>query len=165
MDDDRYSANIGESCCIAERAPYETLLSRIVEFSVRAAVAHSIDESEWEHEQLRRRGLAALQLYRNEKAVWDDSTAYDAELAEARRENIDERFQASNELNAELYKRIDADLQARWRRLGYSTPTLSHNMKRLFAELERDASDRAKQAREGLLDDILRPRPQESSEA
>src|SRR5580698_9524915 len=104
MDLDRYSVQIGESCCIAQRATYDTLLTRIVEFSVRAAVARSIDESEWEHEQLRRRGLSALQIVRNGKAVWEDCAAYDAELAEARRERIDERFEASNEVDAGLYK-------------------------------------------------------------
>ncbi|HEY1428620.1 MAG TPA: hypothetical protein VGF18_03540 [Candidatus Tumulicola sp.] len=163
MDLDRYSANIGESCSIVKDVPYDTLLSRIVEFSVRAAVAHSIDESEWEHEQLRRRGLGALQIFRNERAVWDDRTEYDAELAEARRERIDDRFQASNELNVELYRTIDIDLQDRWRELGYATPTLRHNMKPLFAELERDAADRAERAREGLLEELLTSRPQESS--
>jgi hypothetical protein len=165
MDLDRYSAQIGESCCIARRETYDTLLARIVEFSVRAAVARSIDESEWEHEQLRRRGLSALQIFKNDKAVWEDPTEYDAELAEARRERIDERFQASNEVDAGLYQKIDADLRDRWRRLGYATPTLGHNMKPLFAELARDAADRADDARERLLDEILHPPTQEELES
>jgi hypothetical protein len=165
MDLDRYSAQIGESCCIARRETYDTLLARIVEFSVRAAVARSVDESEWEHEQLRRRGLSALQIFKNDKAVWEDPTEYDAELAEARRERIDERFQASNEVDAGLYQKIDADLRDRWRRLGYATPTLGHNMKPLFAELARDAADRADDARERLLDEILHPPTQEELES
>jgi hypothetical protein len=155
MDLDRYSAQIGESCCIAQRETYDTLLTRIVEFSVRAAVARSIDESEWEHEQLRRRGLSALQIIRNGRAVWEDCVAYDAELAEARRERIDERFEASNEVDAGLYKKLDDDLRDRWRRLGYATPTLGHNMKCLFDELVRDATDRAKAAREDLLSELI----------
>jgi hypothetical protein len=36
-------------------------------------------------------------------------------------------------------------------------------MKPLFAELERDAADRAERAREGLLEELLTSRPQESS--
>jgi hypothetical protein len=155
MDLDRYSAQIGESCCIAQRETYDTLLARIVEFSVRAAVARSVDESEWEHEQLRRRGLSALQIFKNGKAVWEDRAEFDAELAEARRERIDERFQAANEVDAGLYQQIDADLRDRWRRLGYATPTLGHNMKPLFAELARDAADRANHARERLLEELL----------
>lgn len=157
MDLDRYTVRIGESCCIAQRETYDALLTRIVEFSVRAAVARSVDESEWEQEQLRRRGLSALQIFKNEKAVWKDRAEYDAELAEARRERIDERFQAANEVDAGLYQQIDADLRDRWRRLGYATPTLGHNMKPLFAELARDAADRAHIARERLLEELLSP--------
>jgi hypothetical protein len=137
MDLDRYSAQIGES------------------FSARAAVARSVDEMEWEHEQLRRRGLSALQIFKNGKAVWEDRPMYDSELAEARREGIDERFQATNEADAGLYQKIDADLCARWRNLGYAAPTLGHDMKRLFTELARDVAERAEDAREGLLVELL----------
>jgi hypothetical protein len=165
MDLDRYSAQIGESCCIAQRETYETLLTRIVEFSVRAAVARSVDESEWEHEQLRRRGLSALQIVRNGKAVWEDRVAYDAELAEARRERIDERFEAANEVDAGLYKKLDADLRSRWRRMGYATPTLGHNMRCLFEELVRDATDRADDARERLLEELISSQRQEGLES
>jgi hypothetical protein len=155
MDLDRYSAQIGESCCIAQGETYDTLLTRIVEFSVRAAMARSVDEIEWEQEQLRRRGLSALQIFKNGKAVWEDRPMYDSELAEARREGIDERFQAANEADAGLYRKIDADLCGRWRNLGYATPTLGHDMKRLFAELARDAAERADDAREHLLAELL----------
>lgn len=163
MNLDHYSVRIGESCCITENATYSALLTRIVEFTVKAAVAHSIDEDEWEHEQLRRKGLSALAIFRNEKAVWDDGAAFKAELAEARREHIGPRFQASNELNVELYQKIDSDLRDRWRRLGYATPTLRHDMKALFLELERDASERAKNARESLLVELMRAQSQEVS--
>jgi hypothetical protein len=158
---DCYSVRIGESYCVAENVTYDALLTRIVEFTVQAAVARSIDEDEWEHEQLRRNGLAALQIFRNDKAVWDDVAAFEAELAEARRERIDARFEASNELNVELYRRIDADLKARWCRLGYSTPSLCHDMKALFVELERDASERAKDARASLLCELMRAQSEE----
>src|ERR1700678_3384806 len=155
MDLDRYSAQIGESCCIARRETYGTLLTRIVEFSLRAAMARSVDEMEWEQEQLRRRGLSALQIFKNGKAVWEDRPMYESELAEARREGIDERFQAANEADAGLYQKIDDDLCARWRSLGYATPTLGHDMKRLFAELARDAAERADEARKRLLAELL----------
>jgi hypothetical protein len=164
MDLDRYSAQIGESCCIARRETYDALLTRIVEFSLRAAMARSVDEMEWEQEQLRRRGLSALQIFKNGKAVWQDLAMYDSELAEARREGIDERFQAANEADAGLYQKIDADLCARWRTLGYATPTLGHDMKRLFAELARDAADRAEEARERLLAELLNSQLKEGPE-
>lgn len=163
MIDDRYSVRIGESYCMAENATYDALLTLIVEFTVRAAVARCVDENEWEHEQLRRRGLSALQIFRNGKAVWDDSAAYGAELDEACREHIDARFKSSNELDIELYGRLDRDLRARWRRAGYETPTLRRDMKRLFVELERDAADRASNARDSLLGDLLRAQSQETS--
>jgi hypothetical protein len=163
MNLDCYSVRIGESYCVAENVTYDALLTRIVEFTVQAAVAHSVDENEWEHEQLRRKGLSALQLFRNEKAVWDDRSAFEAERAEARREHIDARFEASNELNVELYQKIDADLKARWCRLGYATPSLLRDMKPLFTELERDACDRAKNARDSLLCELMRAQSQESS--
>jgi hypothetical protein len=155
MDLDLYSAQIGESCCIAQGEKYDMLLTRIVEFSVRAAMARSVDEMEWEQEQLRRRGVSALQIFRNGKAVWEDRPVYDSELAEARREGIDERFQAANEADAGLYQKIDADLCARWRHLGYATSTLGHDMKGLFAELARDAAERAEEARKRLLEELL----------
>jgi hypothetical protein len=165
MDLDRYSAQIGESCCIARRETYETFLTRIVEFCIRAAVARSVDEIEWEHEQLRRRGLRALQIFRNGRAVWSDRAEFDSELSEARREGIDERFEAANEFDADLYEKIDVDLCACWRRLGYATPPLAYDMKRLFDELGRDAADRAEHAREHLLEELLQPLRQEAPEA
>jgi len=156
-----YSVRIGESHCIAEGVPYDALLDRIVEFTIRAAVARSADESEWEHEELRRKGLTALQLFRNRRAVWDDRAIFEAELAEARRENVGERFEAANELDPTLCADLDRDLRARWRRAGYEVPCLQHEMKVLFSELERDAADRATRAREGLLGDVLKAQAQE----
>ncbi|HEY3675072.1 MAG TPA: hypothetical protein VGK84_03695 [Candidatus Tumulicola sp.] len=140
-------------------------MARIVEFSVRAAMARCVDEIEWEHEQLRRRGLSALEIFRNGKAVWEDRIAYDSELAEARRERIDERFQAANEMDDGLYAKLDTDLCDRWRRLGYATPPLGHDMKRLFDELARDAADRAEHAREHLLEELLSAQGEVTPEA
>lgn len=134
---------------------YDALLARVMELTVRAAVARSADESEWEHEQLRRNGLSVLQLSRDDKALWDDSQTFAEELAEARREDDERRFQARNVLDPDFYETFDRDLRARWRRLGYETPSLSKDMKPLFLELERDISDRAIDARERILADYL----------
>lgn len=162
MDPARYSVRIGESHCIAEGIPYDALLDRIVEFTIRAAVARSADESEWEHDELRRRGLRALQVFRDRRAVWDDRTTFETELAAARRQSIDDTFEATNELDPALFTQLDCDLRARWRRAGYEVPSLRFDMKALFAELERDAADRAADARESLLDDVLSAQAQEN---
>jgi hypothetical protein len=155
MSVDRYSVRMSESYCIAEDATYETLLTCLVEFTVRAAVARCIDENDWEHELLRREGLRALQIYHNGKAAWDDAVSFEAERAEARREHIASKFDASNELDSDVYIKLDRDLCARWQRAGYRTPSLLHDMKHLFAAIERDASARANDARNGLLDELL----------
>jgi hypothetical protein len=149
-----YCARIGESRSLAEEVPYEELLQRITEFIIRAVLARSIDQSDWEHEELRRRGLATLQVFRNKKAVWTDRETFELERAEAQRKR-DPRFERANELDAKLYDRLDRDLRAHWRRAGYKTPSLVHDMKTLFCELERDAAERAAAAREGLLAELL----------
>jgi|SRR5579862_5387556 len=163
MNPTRYTVRIGESHCIAEGTCYTALLDRIVEFTARAAVARSVDESEWEHEELRRKGLDALAVFRNERAIWDDPSTFETELAEARRERACTRFRSGNELDAAFYEELDRDLCARWLRAGYNVPSLRHEMKRLFTELERDAAERAAEAREGLLGEILAAQPQESA--
>jgi hypothetical protein len=149
-----YSARIGDSHSIAEGVPYDELLKCIMEFTVRSALARSIDESDWEHDELRRKGLVVLQIFHNGKAVWADTETFTAELAEARREHC-ERFERINELDPALYDRLDRDLRVHWRRAGYDVPSLLHDMKKLFIELERDASDHAAGAREALLHDLL----------
>jgi hypothetical protein len=60
----RYTARMEESVNIAEDVAYERLSTGILEFTVRAAIARSEDESEWEHEELRRRGLGGIQIFR-----------------------------------------------------------------------------------------------------
>lgn len=152
----RYSVRIGEAHCIGVDMPYETLLVRIMEITLRAAVARSEDESEWEQEQVRRKGLCALAVFRNGRAIWDNPQTFADELAEAQREHIQQRFQAENELDPEFYERLDADLRARWRRVGYETPSLRDDMKVLFWELERDAAERAADARKRLLADFVK---------
>jgi hypothetical protein len=158
----RYSVRVGESHCIAEGISYDALLERIVEFTIRAAVARTIDESEWEHEELRRKGLGALQIFHNERAVWDDGAIFETELEEARRERACTRFKSANELDAAFYRKLDEDLRARWQRAGYAVASMRHDMKPLFSELERDLSERCAGAREALLNEILREQSQES---
>ena len=151
----RYTTRIGESVSIAEDVPYESLTAAILEFTIRAAAARSADESEWEHEELRRRGLGSLQVFRDGKALWTDGESFQAELAEATRERVADRFNASNELDPAFFEKLDQDLRDRWRLAGYDIASLLENMKALFAEVESDAHDRAANAREALIEEIL----------
>jgi hypothetical protein len=154
-----YSVRIGESLCIADDVSYEALLRHIIEFTARAAMARSIDENDWEHEQLRRHGLSVLQIFRNGKAVWTDPQGFESELTEARRERVEQRFNDRNELDPDLYVKLDKDLRKTLCVAGYKVPSLLTNMKKLFVELERDAADHAAGAREGLVADILKAAP------
>lgn len=130
----RYTVQIGEACCIGSDMPYEMLVVRLMEFIARAAIAKSADQSVREHEELRKHGIGALQ-------VWYSAA---------------EPFQAPNELNSKFYARLDRDLRARWRRLGYHTESLRNDMKALFSELEQDATQMATEARERLLADFCK---------
>lgn len=151
----RYSARIGEAHFIGVDMPYRGLLLGLMAFTVRAAVARSADESDWEHEQLRRSGLSALELSRGDKALWDDTQIFAEELAEARREGVGPQFQAQNELDPPFFERLDRDLRSRWGRLGYETPSLRVDMKPLFVELERDVADRITLVRGRMLAEFL----------
>lgn len=130
-----------------------------MEFTVRAAMARSRDDADWEQDELRRSGLACLQLFRNGKAIWSDPETFESELAEAKREHLEDRFKERNELDPELNRRLDRDVRERWRSVGYSAPSVMVCMKELFNELERDLSDRANRAMERLLSEILNGRP------
>lgn len=154
MNSARYRACIGDSV-IAEDASYESLLAGIQAFSVRAAIARSTDESEWKHEELRRRGIHAIEIFRNEKALWIDRDSFECELEEAKREQVEDRFSAANELDRAFFEKLDRDLRNRWRLAGYEVRSLSEDMKPLFLELEADAKERAAEAREALLEEIL----------
>lgn len=156
MNSPRYSARIGESHCIADDVTYDMLLNRIMEFTIRAALARCVDECDWEHDELRRRGIGAVQLFRDGKAIWSDFAAFERELTEARREQIEERFLRSNDADPALYQRLDEDLRARWRSLGYHSPSLAKDMKKILTELERDALERAEVARESLVAELLK---------
>jgi len=126
-----------------------------MEFTVRAAMARSRDDADWEQDELRRSGLACLQLFRNGKAIWSDPEAYRTELDEAIREHVEERFKERNDLDPELNRRLDRDVRERWRSVGYNAPSVMLCMKELFNELERDLADRANRAMERLLNDVL----------
>ena len=152
----RYTARVGDSHCVAENVTYDELLARIVERTVRGAVSRSIDESEWEDEELRRRGLAALAIHRDGKAVWADPKIFEAELDAARSKHIEARFKKNNELDPALYDRIDRDLRTRWRLAGYDVPSLRNDMKKLFVQVEKDADSRASGVRAELIDELVR---------
>jgi hypothetical protein len=151
----RYTARIEQSVSIAEDVEYDRLSARILEVTVRAAMARSQDESEWEHEELRRRGLGVIQIFRNGRAIWTNRDAFEAELAEARRSTCADRFSAGNELDPAFLQELDRDLRRRWRLAGYEVPSLLENMKAVFSELESDANDRAAHARRAFADEIL----------
>jgi hypothetical protein len=152
---DLFSARISPSACIAESVDYDTLLEEIAEYTLRAAFAHAVDQHDWNQEELRRKGLRALELFHNGRAVWRDRVAFQESLAEVTRSEDLARFDAANELDPELAERIDRDLMERWRMAGYSVPSLALDMKKLFAELEADAADCAREAREELMSNLL----------
>jgi hypothetical protein len=152
---DLYSARISPTARIAEDVDYENLLERIAEYTLRAAFAHAIDEHDWEQEELRRKGLGAIELFHNARAVWFDGIEFERLAAEARALKCPS-FETGNELDPALCERIDGDLQARWRRAGYPVTSLAADMRQLFAELEADAMDRSREARASLLSDVLR---------
>lgn len=151
----RYTARMEESISIAEDVPFERLSAGILEFTVCAAMARSEDESEWEHEELRRRGLGGIQIFRNGKALWTDRDAFEAELAEAGRSSCADRFNASNELDPAFLELLDEDQRQRWRLAGYEVPSLLQNMKLLFSEVESDAQNRVADARRAFGVEIL----------
>lgn len=148
---DLYSARIWPSARIVADVEYEVLIERIAEFTLRGAFSRITDEQNWEHEELRLKGLAALELFHNARAVWTDPIGFEEALAEA----YDGTFHEANELDVDLLERIDRDLQSRWRRAGYPVLTLATDMKKLFARLETAAGDCSRNARERLLDELL----------
>jgi hypothetical protein len=151
----RYTARMEESVSIAEDVAYERLSTVILEFAVRAAIARSEDESKWEHEELRRRGLSGIQIFRNGKAIWTDRDTFETELAEARRSKCEGYFDERNELDPTFLEELDRDLRQRLRLAGYEVSSLLGSMKALFSELESDVKDRTADARQALTDEIL----------
>jgi hypothetical protein len=152
---DLFSARISPSACIAQSVDYDALLEQIAEYTLHAAFAHAVDQHDWDQEELRRKGLRALELFHNGRAVWRDRVAFEESKAEAIRAGDLRRFEGANELDPELAERIDRDLLERWRLAGYLVPSLALDMKKLFAELEADAADCAREAREELMSNLL----------
>jgi hypothetical protein len=152
---DLFSARISPSAPIADSVEYDTLLERIAEYTLRAAFAHATDQHDWDQEELRRNGLRALELFHNGRAVWRDRIAYEQSLAEVTLTGDYPRFERANELDPELCERLDRDLCERWRLAGYLVPSLALDMKKLFCELEADAADCARAAREELMSNLL----------
>jgi hypothetical protein len=156
MTSEHYSAYIGTSVAIAEDVPYAILLRDIVRFTAEAAAARCADDARWEQEELRKKGLSALELYRDGKAVWEERRNFDSELAEARVTGCGADFVAANQLDAALLAHLDRDLRKLWRQAGYDAHALIHNMKRLFSELEADIGASSARARRAFVDEIAK---------
>ena len=154
---DVYSARISPSGRIAEGVSYETLVERVREFTVRAAFARVADQQTWEEDELRRKGLRALELFHNGRAIWHDRLCFEEALAQERSAGMGASFEAANELDPDFCERLDRELRERWRRVGYLVPSLALDMKPLFTELEADAADTAREARDDLLAELLAP--------
>jgi hypothetical protein len=152
----RYTLRIAEGRPIAERVSYDELLKCVVEYILRASLARTIDQGEFEHEEVRCNGLTAFQISRDGKAIWADQVLFDRTLDEARRTGSAPAFEAVNELDTSLLDRIDRNLTSLWSLAGYRTPSLAHSMKLLFREIERDAMAQADNALEGFAAELLR---------
>jgi hypothetical protein len=154
----RFTARIG-SFDLARDVSYELLVKCLLEHTVRAAMARVADESVWEYDELRRKGLDVVEIVRDGRALWNDAACFEAEALACEAAGDEIRFHARNELDPPFFARLDADLRKRWKRAGYETPCLRHGMKRLFTELEADAAERAAAARERLIDEIVAAGP------
>ena len=151
---DRYTVRIAGTT-LADDVPYGEVLRSVVRYTVEAAVARAADRYDWEHEELRRRGLAAFEIARNGRALWCEPGDFATERALAGAQGAGTAFDAANELDSGFCQRLDADLRELWRKAGYETPSLAADMRPLFAELESDAQDRAASARSGLVLEIV----------
>jgi len=152
----KYSAGIAGGIVIAENVTYDELLTRLLDFVSRAAVARAIDEFDWEQEEVLRNGLRAIDFFLGDKALWWDSDAFNTEKEGTRRNGAGERFLEKNELDARFLKKIDADLRGHLKRAGYVTPSLISSMKPLYKDISSDLSDRSAQAQKALVAEILR---------
>lgn len=151
----RFTARIGHGVSIAEDVTYHELVDSVLEFAVRAAVARANDQSTWEEDELRRRGLMVIEFAKDGKALWWDRDAFDVEHDEAKRERAKELFCSRNEFDGTFLDTLDEDLRKRLRGVGYATASLLANMNELYREIAAEASDRSAQARESLIAEIL----------
>ena len=140
----RYSARIGATV-IATGVPYDELTDGVLEFALQAAIAVAADQFEWEHEELRRDGLTAIEFFREDKALWWDRECFEAEEADPER----------NELDSSFFDRLDHDLRTRLKRAGYEVPSMIACTRALYSEIAADVADRCAGARESLLVEIL----------
>ena len=129
----RYSARIGVTP-VAAGVPYDELAGRVLEFVLQAAIAVAADQFEWEHEELRRGGLTAIEFFREGKALWWDRECFEAERADPER----------NELDSGFFDRLDGDLRTRLKRAGYEVPSLIACTKALYS---RDRGGRRRSVR------------------
>jgi hypothetical protein len=162
MASERFTARIEPSIILATDVSYATLLDTIVLFTLDAAVARSSDDARWEQETLRKKGLSALELSRNGRAIWNDAQIFESEL---KAECDAAEFLAGNQLDPEVFRRLDRDLRRLWRRAGYEAPSLAHDMKTLFIELEADIRESAAGARSAFVDEIVRATSESGGES
>jgi hypothetical protein len=154
-----YTVRIAASAPFGEDLPYDRLVDGMVEYILRAAFARADDQEDWEHDELRRKGLGAVELFHNGRAVWEDRPAFE----QARREFVlpdrpsdaADAFDTRNELAPEILARLNLDLSRRWRQSGYLVYSLTLDMKGLFEQLEDDLRARVREAREDLVGEIL----------
>ncbi|HEY5427210.1 MAG TPA: hypothetical protein VIJ77_11720 [Candidatus Tumulicola sp.] len=134
-------------------------MDSMVEYILRAAFARAFDQEDWEHDELRRKGLGAVELFHNGRAVWEDRPAFERARREFvlpdRPSDAAGAFETRNELAPEMFARLDRDLSRRWRQSGYLVYSLTPDMKRLFKQLEDDLRARVREAREDLVGEIL----------
>lgn len=156
---DVYSVRIAPSARVAENVSYEQLLNEIVAYTVRAAFARAFDRHDWEQEEFRRRGLRAIELFHDGRAVWRDRLCFEDLSDESARPGVCSEaaatFEKCNELDPSQFERLDRDLCRRWRDSGYLVQSVALDMKALFDEIEADLRARVEEVREELITEIV----------
>jgi hypothetical protein len=154
-----YSARIMPSADLAENVTYDMLQRTVFEYTLRAAFAWAFDQHDWEQEELRRKGLAAVELFHNGRAVWNDQTLFHESAAAFAicdaTPDATETFNRSNELDPSLLAYLDRDICRRWELSGYLVQSVATEMKPLFEQLQADVQDRANEAREQLYLEVI----------
>lgn len=151
----RYTAKIAGGVTIAENVTYDDLVTRILAFILRAAIALSIDNFEWEDEKLRREGLQGIDFFVGDRALWSDRESFDVEKEGAKRTGCQTQFLSKNDVDIDFLTTLDADLRERLARAGYAADPLITDMKKLYREISDDVKDRSAQAQQALVAEIL----------